>query len=336
VRGKLRIHFTAEDLARTRVAARPDPLWELVLSLHKIGTSTGGLAFEPWRRVVSSVAPAHRPKVNRGMVRELVPRRGDFPDFLTPPEAELGLDGGIEAIMHAPKVRLNADLEFIARTRALPAWTRDLAASSPTALSDLGRELRAYHDVYLAPFWPVIRAHVDADRALRARAFLDGGCEAVLASLRPAARWERPVLEASYPVDWDVHLGGRGLTLVPNYFCWHNPVTLIDQDCSRPVLIYPVDHDLTLSAAVSPVAGPARKRLAALLGRTRGAILLLLADMCSTGEIARRFGLSAATVSLHTTALREAGLITTRRDGHTSLHVLSPLGTALCHSCGLS
>lgn len=56
--------------------------------------------------------------------------------------------------------------------------------------------------------------------------------------------------------------------------------------------------------------------------------------MHTTGEIARRFRLSPPTVSLHTTTLREAGLITTRRDGNVALHVRTRFGTALCHACG--
>ncbi|HEY0641285.1 MAG TPA: winged helix-turn-helix domain-containing protein [Pseudonocardiaceae bacterium] len=274
--------------------------------------------------------------MNRGLLRGLVPQRGDFPDFLTPSDGEFGLEAGLEAIMRTPPMRLHEELEFIARKRHLPTWTRDLATGSPVALSAVSHELNAYYDAYLAPFWPVIKAHIDADRALRSRAFLNGGCEGVLASLRPVACWDRPVLEANYPVNWDVHLQGRGLTLVPSYFCWRNPVTLIDQRCPKPVLLYPVDHNLTLTATVSPITGSPGRRLSVLLGRTRSNILLLLADAYSTGEIARRFELSAATVSMHTTALREAGLITTRRDGSTALHLLTPLGIALCQSCATS
>ncbi|MGY1503399.1 hypothetical protein ACW4TU_43690 [Streptomyces sp. QTS52] len=34
----LRVHFTAEDLARVRVAAAPDPLWELTGSVQVLAT----------------------------------------------------------------------------------------------------------------------------------------------------------------------------------------------------------------------------------------------------------------------------------------------------------
>ena len=52
----------------------------------------------------------------------------------------------------------------------------------------------------MAPYWTQVQAHVDADRATRTRAMLDGGCEALLNSYRPLMRWEFPVLDVGYTV----------------------------------------------------------------------------------------------------------------------------------------
>lgn len=46
----LRIHFTAEDIARTTLAAEPDPLWEVLLSLHMLQVEDGPLAYGAWRQ----------------------------------------------------------------------------------------------------------------------------------------------------------------------------------------------------------------------------------------------------------------------------------------------
>jgi DNA-binding transcriptional ArsR family regulator len=46
-------------------------------------------------------------------------------------------------------------------------------------------------------------------------------------------------------------------------------------------------------------------------------------------QLARRVGVSAASVSQHTAVLREAGLIHTSRIGKAVLHTMTPLGTAL-------
>ncbi|MFF8786234.1 ArsR family transcriptional regulator [Streptomyces sp. NPDC015125] len=53
--------------------------------------------------------------------------------------------------------------------------------------------------------------------------------------------------------------------------------------------------------------------LAAVLGRTRVELLLLLAEEHTTSDLARRLTVSDATVSAHTTALRGSGLIATVR-----------------------
>ncbi|MFI0899057.1 ArsR/SmtB family transcription factor [Streptomyces sp. NPDC020983] len=50
---------------------------------------------------------------------------------------------------------------------------------------------------------------------------------------------------------------------------------------------------------------------------------------CTTGELARRTGVTPPTASQHATTLREAGLTTSTRLRNTILHTLTPLGTAL-------
>ena len=72
-----------------------------------------------------------------------------------------------------------------------------------------------------------------------------------------------------------------------------------------------------------------RDGLALLLGRTRAQALAALAEPCTTGELARRIGVSPATVSHHTSVLRAAGLISSHRNGVKILHRLTPRGSAL-------
>ncbi|HEY3143111.1 MAG TPA: hypothetical protein VGJ86_18370, partial [Acidimicrobiales bacterium] len=45
----LKIYFTSEDIARTRVARAVDPLWELVQSLHILRGQLDS-ALSDWRR----------------------------------------------------------------------------------------------------------------------------------------------------------------------------------------------------------------------------------------------------------------------------------------------
>ncbi len=328
--GILKILFARDDLARIRVASQPDPLWELVTSLNKISTSIGGVAYSAWRSFART-ALLDQPRQIRGVIRDLVPPKGDFPDFLTPTAGAPDVKAVVEAVMTTPSSQLRRDLEFIAQKQHLPRWTEDLAAGEPATMRRLGEVLTTYHHTLLQPFWPTVQAHADADRSLRARTVLDGGGEALLNSFRPTLRWNPPTLEADYPVNYDVDLQGRGLTLVPSYFCWGTPITLIDKNCPVPVLVYPLNHDLTITAAAPTLRdlSGADRRLAALIGRTRSQILIALNNPHTTSELARKFDVSAAAVSQHTSVLRRSGLITTRRDANTVIHIATRLGVTL-------
>jgi predicted transcriptional regulator len=74
---------------------------------------------------------------------------------------------------------------------------------------------------------------------------------------------------------------------------------------------------------------PRGAALAALVGRNRAAVLRTVADGCSTTELADRVGISLAAASQHASVLRDAGLITTHRQGSAVLHLLTPLGAEL-------
>jgi DNA-binding transcriptional ArsR family regulator len=58
----------------------------------------------------------------------------------------------------------------------------------------------------------------------------------------------------------------------------------------------------------------------------------MLADLAaprSAAELAERLSLSPATASRHLSALRDAGLVTGRREGRSVLYARTPLGDAL-------
>jgi DNA-binding transcriptional ArsR family regulator/uncharacterized protein YjeT (DUF2065 family) len=253
----------------------------------------------------------------------LIPTRGYFPDFLTPsyngPVTE-----GMAAIAGTPRQRFAAEVDLLASEqpadsrRNLPTWQAD-------TLRNVADALASYHRVAVMPYAQRMHALIDADRAVRARALLDGGAEGLLESLVPMARWRRPVLEVDYPVDQELRLGGRGLLLVPSVFCWRYPVTLLDPSLP-PTLVYPVEHETSLDARLQT----SEDALAALLGSTRGEVLRQLDETgCSTSELARRLGISLASASQHATVLRRAGLIVSRRAGNSMLHSRTPLGKAL-------
>lgn len=317
----LRIHFNADDLARTCIASGPDVMWEIVLSLQLLQNREGAGVFDGWRRHVRGrVGPWLRPLVT------LAPHAAYFPDFLTPAPGSHCLEHGLDQVLSTSRTRLRDEIRLLADHVRVPSWTARLAEGDVETLDRLDGAVRAYHQAVIEPAWTVVRTRVETDRGRRMHALAEGGCERLLNGFRPLMRWNHPVLEVAYPVDRDLTLAGRGLLLVPAYFCWRTPVTLVDDEL-RPVLVYPMEHDPRVTPEKPP--GADDRPLTDLLGRTRAAVLRAVEGGGTTTQLSRRSGTSLASASQHATVLREAGLISTRRDGGAVLHTLTPLGMAV-------
>ncbi|MFI8872974.1 ArsR/SmtB family transcription factor [Streptomyces sp. NPDC055243] len=322
----LRIHFTGRDLQSVRLAQRPDPLWEIVCSLCRLQTREGAIAFDPWRRAASDQTRRSGAVREAAMaLRTLVPHAAYFPDFLTPSvtPAPYDLQSGLDRVLATPRHRLRHELTLLATSGGRPQFGAELARGDTTALKALGENLRTYHQRLIAPLWNRIDTAATADTALRTRALTNGGIQALFGSLRPMAAWQAPVLTVDYPLERDLHLEGRGLLLVPSYFCWKRPITLAE-DHLQPVLIYPIDK-------TPPPTDASVTSLTRLLGSARAALLYELAELAcaSTSELADATELSLPSTSQQLAILRDAGLIASQRDGKRVLHTATPLGRRL-------
>jgi len=325
----LRIHFAPADLGRVRLARYADAMWETVLSLHQLARPA--FFFTAWARQARSRLAAAGTGADVRLLTSLVPPVGYFPDFLTP--ATTGpahdLESGIDTVLSTGRRRLRADVTLLAAGLARPEpWLDDLARGHPPVLRELGAALRRYHQAVLAPHVPVNAADVGVDRRTRAQCLLDHGSEALLACLGPALRWNSPVLEAEYPVERDLFLGGRGLIVIPSLYAHRLPITFADPGLP-PVLVYPVARrPLWLPDGA---ARPSEAALDELLGPTRAAALRCLDIPHSTSALAARLNASPSTASRHAAVLRRAGLAATERTGTSVLHTRTPLGTMLVH-----
>ncbi|GAB4084408.1 winged helix-turn-helix domain-containing protein [Myceligenerans cantabricum] len=316
----LRFIFTPEDLSRVRLAPGPDPLWETLLSAHLVRELDGARIFGRWhRRVVPDLPRAALPYLS------LTPPVGYSPDFLTPEAGSTDFAAGSEDMLYTSPDRIAAEIDILGQQQKTGAWMRDLAEGSPRVVRSLRASMAAFHSHALAPVWPRVRQVVEADRAARTQVLAATGVEAVLSTLHPTTTWADGVLTVqSRMMNGDVLLNGRGLTLVPSYFCWRMPITLANPDLA-PVLVFPVSHDRHLSG--DTVTNDSA--LAALLGRTRARALRELAGSASTTLLAERMDISPASASEHTTVLRQAGLVASQRDGRRVVHVLTELGHGL-------
>ncbi|MFD2079744.1 Helix-turn-helix domain-containing protein [Actinopolymorpha cephalotaxi] len=323
----LRIEFTTQDLNRLRVSGDVHPLWETVLSLQLLQNRHAALTFDPWRRQVRA-ALARSGLVPTTTVLTLVcPHAEYFPDFLTPGNGCASLDEGLDTVLSTPKPRLEQELSRLAPQRAMPPVIQRLARGEPTALRWLGESLRRYYDAAVAPYLQAIRATMAADRPRRSDAALAGGAEGLLATYQNELTWRGDALECAYPVDQELILAGRPLSLVPSFFCARRPVTLADPDLP-PVLVHPLrPAPGWLDAPTDPAS--TLDALGQLLGHTRAQVLDLLDVPMSTGRIAAELHLAPASASRHATVLREAGLLTSQRQQREVLHRRTPLGDAM-------
>jgi DNA-binding transcriptional ArsR family regulator len=318
----LLIQFSEVDLAKITIAGSPDPLWEALLGLHALQSTEVDPVIATWRARVDLTA------ATRGLFR-IAPARGYSPDFLTPEESTEGLDAGLEAIQGATSSRLRGELARLAGGREIPQWARDLAAGGRGVLGELAAALKAFHRTALAPHWAAITECVDDDRRARARTLLDSGLAGLLSGLHPLLTWRGSTLELHGPhVSGELVLGGRGLRLVPSFFCHMAPTVLADP-ALPPVLVYPIAIDPARFHAGSPASWDPAAALASLLGKTRAQLLVATARGCTTTELGRHAGISTASASYHASILREAGLIETRREGTAVRHTLTELGANL-------
>ena len=223
----LRVHFTAGDLARTRVADGPDPLWQSVLSLHQLRKSgrnppcpTGpGASCATVRRRYACCCLSCLPAATS---RTSSPPRRDRTDSRR----------GLDAMLSTPRRQLRAQ---IGRSTTGP--------TAPRNGGPLGRRCRGRFGAGPAPpgegaarlpphrarQFVAVRARERRSRPDHARPHsVVRRPEAMLRTFGPVICWRAPVLECDYPCEMDIRLDGRGLLLIPSYFCRCIPVALAD------------------------------------------------------------------------------------------------------------
>ncbi|MFB4290350.1 helix-turn-helix domain-containing protein [Nonomuraea sp. ATR24] len=327
IKGTLRIVFTGEDLARVRIASRLDIMWEMVLSLHTLQRPGGTGAMSGWRRQVrADLAEAGLLTPVREKLVPLAPIKAYFPDFLTPYESTNGFQQGLDVLADTPSARVRHELDQLRPHAPVPATLDDLARGSRHAIRDLARLSERYCQIAFGPRRTAMEHTLGRERARLARLLTDQGVDTMLAGLGPSIRWRPPVLETDYATGrYEIHLRGRGLTLIPSYFGRFTPVAMADPSLP-PVLVFPTPHG-------TPEPGPGPDPLPDLLGATRARILRCIAATtgCTTSELARRTGASLSSASAHAQVLQRAGLITSTRHANMVIHQLTRLGGDLIH-----
>jgi DNA-binding transcriptional ArsR family regulator len=318
----MRIHFTVEDLGRTRFLAEPAPLMELKLALVMLRRRDAAPGFHQWRRA----ALARFPESARPLWDLVATFSGAMSTVAVCGDMDEAL--GIARGLSRDEARRVTRLWCGAGRGVVPSWLREAADGDRDAMQCVIRAFSSAYAAVLRPYWPAICASYHTELARHGRRQARQGTVDMLTSLVPGARWHDDRLEIDSPHDREIRLHGRGLALAPSAFWAGRPLLAGAPDDEPALLVYPSHTPALLGA------GPDHDPLVGILGPTRAAVLRLLDCPTVTKDIARRVGISPASASEHTTALRAARLVSSHREGKAVLHHATPLGLDLINING--
>ncbi|MFI1440860.1 ArsR/SmtB family transcription factor [Streptomyces fructofermentans] len=320
----LRLHFGEEDLLHCRFAL--SPLWETHEAVRTLRRPERQGYHSPWLRRTRAAAVC----LDLESLWLLMPRHGNSPDWLMPPaigpaatfEAEIGAVRATD-----PRVARTEMARSLADTPGAADSERGRAmlADPARAVRELSDTLEAAWHALVEPDWPRLRALLEADVLFHSRRLAEVGLRGLLPELDRRFAWESGTLTVDANGEHVRELGGQGLVLMPSAFSWPDVVSGFDPPW-QPTVVYPARGIGGLWAEPSDHTPEALVRV---LGRGRAAVLASLGEPATTTSLAHRLGLAPSSVSAHLSALRDAGLLVSRRYGHQVLYERTPLGIAL-------
>lgn len=312
----LRYELRASDVGDVRFGL--SPLCELGLSLRAIHEPSRYPLQLRWLRQTQ----AARAGLDHEALRALIDDRLWTPDFLNPrPVSPLTrLDDELAVLSRIRTTTFHRDLEAV--HGSVPAI---FAGDPRAAVRRVVAALRGLWDAAFAPYWPRMRAVLEADIAYRGRQIAQSGLGVMLNGISSTVRFDGRVISVALrdPVDRTRRTDGQGVTLVPTVFTARASAPVGE---AAPLVLYPARgqgamwerQQVTTSAA-----------LVGILGRVRAQLLTVLDEPASSTELGVRFGVTTSAAGQHLRALRAAGLVSSTRYGRSVLYLRSELGNAL-------
>ena len=271
----------------------------------------------------------HLPREPFGLLAQVIGSDGYMPDFLTA-DARWDMTPADElaALRTASVPGMLVDLgKMIVRSsgerQALLRRMRDDPERTREHIADAWEQV---WDAAIAPVWAQLERLLRADIAVRARTITTDGISAMAGGLHRSVRWSDGAVRVQLRRhSEDVDCRGSGLVLVPSVMSsWGCMV--ITEPPAQPTLFYPARG---VTAGWARDAVDLADALGALVGPVRAGILLQAHDARTTSQVARDAGIAVSTASHHLTVLRDAGLVSSSREGNRMLHLRTALGEAL-------
>jgi DNA-binding transcriptional ArsR family regulator len=325
----IRIDLDEPSLDRTRIAT--SPLWETVASLHLLARNPDRA---PWP--YTSWARGARKVLSDEAVRpvDVLTADAGMPDFFCPPPPLVNPTIGEElAALQAIDPSVVRDQLAAHYPDRLPPSFVPFRDNPRDALRNLAGGLAAYWDGALAPHWPAMRAALEEEVLLRARALAADGPGALLSDLHERVQWQAPTLTLVKGYEHTFAARSRRLALIPLLFSRGALICSTD-DPEVVAVSYQARGAVVLADGPDPRGRAGADigrtdRLAALLGPGRATVLRALILPGTTAGLAVQLGLAASTVSEHLTGLHAAGVVYRSRVGRRVLYGLEPAGVTL-------
>lgn len=302
------------------------PLAEVTMSLRLLSCPNPTHIHGPWLRE----ARGRLEGLDMPLLLAVTPPGKWVVSCLVPssPGPQVTIEEQLRGLTQVSPEELKSDVEEVWQERSQPRRVQELIAAGARGPGLLAEALWDYWDAVIDPFWPRMCAVLEDDVSYRVAAQMNGGLYALLEDLHPEVSLEGNLLKVDKPHHKSSTYEGHAMTLTPSIFAWPG-LLLDDGHGDRFGLTYAARGVARVWEGLTAMDRNDEDPLAALLGRTRAAILEMTAVPLSTTQIARQLGQSPGSVNQHLSVLRESGLVVSRRSGRSVLYRQTTLAQSM-------
>jgi DNA-binding transcriptional ArsR family regulator len=325
----IHIYLTPNDLAHVRFAY--SPLVELAESYHILANVSPDARYRLWLdETQRALYDLHLPYLDA-----LASAHGYIPDFLTPTPltSDFTLEDEIARLIATPDEIIRKNVQYLVDVAGESDIRQHFLVYPHDVLYCLVEELRLYWQRALERHWPRMTTVLQDDILYRAKRLALGGLDKLIKDLNPKVKYIPGALE----LDKNPHKGlrlnggesefrlrGNGIQLVPVIFA-HSVMYQVVPEW-HPMLGYrPRGTGLWWKEAPTE-PDPS---LEIIIGAGRARVLQALMTPTSTGDLARKIGLTAGATSQHLGRLHQAGLVQPHRSGKRVYYQLTIKGEHL-------